>query len=638
MKKSKNPKIKTPSRWFWPAAGWTMALGLIASAITVLVKNNATPEPKAVTASQLMKDLAEGKIADVVFEGSQVTAKLKDGAELTATLVENTNMAQTIIDSGVAVNSVPMLMESASSFSAFHLWGPTILTLGVLFLFFKMQSRGPGGAGGPAGMSSFISSRTKRVTPSTQTVKFADVAGCDEAKAELEEIVEFLRDGEKYKKLGGRIPRGVMLSGPPGTGKTLLAKATAGEASVPFFTISGSDFVEMFVGVGAARVRELFSQAKKCGTAIIFIDEIDAIGRARSNGGSNGNDEREQALNQMLVEMDGFDAKSNVIVIAATNRPDILDSALLRPGRFDRAIYVDLPDVKGREAILNVHLARVPLSTDVSPAIIAKSTPGFSGAELQNLVNEAALMAARTNSVRVEPSHFEQAMDKVTMGLERKTSRMDKEELLSTAYHEAGHAVLAKLLPGCDPVHKVSIVPRGRALGVTVQLPEKDRYSLSKRRILADLQVLFGGRIAEDLFTSDVTTGASNDYERATALARDYVTRWGMSDLGPIVVAESAGSPFGIQRGGGGGVGLVSQELLQKIDSEVSNLLTMQYQKAEELLRAHSDVMHSMAHALMIHETIDAAQVDRLVKREWVLEPYVLEKEEKSLLAPKAAG
>lgn len=601
-----------------------MALGLIASAVTVLVKGTSTAPPKEVSSSELMKELAEGKIANVVFEGSQVAAKLKDGTELKATLVENTNMAQTIIDSGVGINSIPVLMEAASSMSPLHLWGPSILVLAVLFFIFKAQSRASG-SGGPAGMSSFIASRTKRVTPSTQSVRFADVAGCDEAKAELEEIVEFLRDGEKFKKLGGRIPRGVMLSGPPGTGKTLLARAIAGEAKVPFFTISGSDFVEMFVGVGAARVRELFGQAKKCGTAIIFIDEIDAIGRSRSSGGtSGGNDEREQALNQMLVEMDGFDAQSNVIVVAATNRPDILDSALMRPGRFDRSVYVDLPDVKGREAILNVHLARIPLSADFDPAVVAKSTPGFSGAELQNLVNEAALMAARANSVRVEPEHFEKAMDKVTMGLERKTTRMDKEELLSTAYHEAGHAVLAKLLPGCDPVHKVSIVPRGRALGVTIQLPEKDRYSLSKKRILSDLQVLYGGRIAEDLFTSDITTGASNDYERATALARDYVSRWGMSDLGPIVVAESAGSPFGIARSGRGASSAASEQLLEAIDSEVSRLLKDQYQKAESLLKANSDIMHSMAHALMIHETIDAEQVQRLVSREWTLEEYVL--------------
>lgn len=626
MKKHKNSNGQNARNWIWPVAGWTMALGLIASAVTVLIKSNAEPEPKVLASSEFMKELAQGKVANVVFEGSKVSAKLKDGTELTSTLVDNTNMAQSIVDSGVNVNSIPAVLETANAISPLHIWGPTLLTLAVLFFFFRAQTRNSS-SGGPQGMSSFISSRTKRVTPSTQTVRFADVAGCDEAKAELEEIVEFLRDGEKYKRLGGRIPRGVMLSGPPGTGKTLLARAIAGEAKVPFFSISGSDFVEMFVGVGAARVRELFGQAKKCGTAIIFIDEIDAIGRARSNGTAGGNDEREQALNQMLVEMDGFDAKSNVIVVAATNRPDILDSALLRPGRFDRAVYVDLPDVKGREAILNVHLARVPLSTEVNPAVIAKSTPGFSGAELQNLVNEAALMAARENSIRVGQEHFEKAMDKVTMGLERKTARMDKAELLSTAYHEAGHALLAKLLPGCDPVHKVSIVPRGRALGVTVQLPEKDTYSLSRKRILADLKVLFGGRIAEDLFTDDITTGASNDYERATALARDYVMRWGMSKLGPIVVTDSAGSPFGIQRMGRGSSSTVSQELLQKIDNEVSALLTEQYQKAQELIQSKADVMHSMAHALMIHETIDAAQVDKLVKREWVLGPYSLEKD-----------
>ncbi|MEY4651705.1 MAG: putative ATP-dependent Zn protease, partial [Pseudomonadota bacterium] len=447
---------------------------------------------------------------------------------------------------------------------------------------------------------------------STNPVTFADVAGCDEAKEEVKEVVDFLKDPQKFQKLGGRIPRGVLLVGPPGTGKTLLAKAIAGEAKVPFFSISGSDFVEMFVGVGAARVRDMFENAKKNAPCIIFIDEIDAVGRQRGAGLGGGNDEREQTLNQMLVEMDGFETNLGVIVVAATNRPDILDAALLRPGRFDRQVYVQLPDIRGREQILNVHMRKIPIGTDVNASIIARGTPGMSGADLANLCNEAALMAARRNARLVEMQDFEKAKDKIFMGPERKSMVMPEEERRNTAYHEAGHALIGKMLPKCDPVHKVTIIPRGRALGVTMSLPEKDRFSYDSDYMLNQISMLFGGRIAEEVFMKQMTTGASNDFERATNLARDMVMKYGMSEaLGPMVYAENEGEVF-LGRSVTKTTNM-SEQTMQKVDAEVRRIIDQQYALARRLIEDNQDKMHAMAKALLEWETIDAEQIDDIM-------------------------
>ncbi|MDQ3272676.1 MAG: ATP-dependent zinc metalloprotease FtsH, partial [Pseudomonadota bacterium] len=450
-------------------------------------------------------------------------------------------------------------------------WGPMLLLIGV-WIYFMRQMQG----GGKGGAFSFGKSKARLLDESTNPVTFADVAGCDEAKEEVKEVVDFLKDPTKFQKLGGRIPRGLLLVGPPGTGKTLLAKSIAGEAKVPFFSISGSDFVEMFVGVGASRVRDMFDNAKKNAPCIIFIDEIDAVGRQRGAGLGGGNDEREQTLNQMLVEMDGFETNVGVIVVAATNRPDILDAALLRPGRFDRQVYVTLPDIRGREQILNVHMRKVPLGQDVSPMVIARGTPGMSGADLANLCNEAALMAARRNARTVEMQDFEKAKDKILMGPERKSMVMPEEERRNTAYHESGHALLGKMLPKCDPVHKVTIIPRGRALGVTMSLPAQDRYSYDREYMLSQISMLFGGRIAEEVFMNQMTTGASNDFERATALARDMVTRYGMTEaLGPMVYAENEGEVFlgrSVTK-----TNNMSEATLQKVDGEVRRIIDQQY-------------------------------------------------------------
>jgi cell division protease FtsH len=438
------------------------------------------------------------------------------------------------------------------------------------------------------------------------------VAGCDEAKEEVKEVVDFLKDPQKFQKLGGRIPRGLLLVGPPGTGKTLLAKSIAGEAKVPFFSISGSDFVEMFVGVGAARVRDMFENAKKNAPCIIFIDEIDAVGRQRGAGLGGGNDEREQTLNQMLVEMDGFETNLGVIVVAATNRPDILDAALLRPGRFDRQVYVTLPDIRGREQILNVHMRKVPIGQDVNPGIIARGTPGMSGADLANLCNEAALMAARRNARVVEMQDFEKAKDKIIMGPERKSMVMPEEERRNTAYHESGHALIGRLLPKCDPVHKVTIIPRGRALGVTMSLPAQDRYSYDKEFMLNQISMLFGGRIAEEVFMHQMTTGASNDFERATQIARDMVMRYGMTEaLGPIVYAENEGEVF-LGRSVTKTTNM-SESTMQKVDVEVRKIIDEQYHLARRLIEENSDKMHAMAKALLEWETIDMEQLDDIM-------------------------
>jgi cell division protease FtsH len=476
-------------------------------------------------------------------------------------------------------------------------------------VFFMRQMQG----GGRGGAFSFGKSKARMLDESNNTVTFADVAGCDEAKEEVSELVEFLRDPSKFQKLGGRIPRGVLMVGNPGTGKTLLAKAIAGEAKVPFFSISGSDFVEMFVGVGAARVRDMFEQAKKNAPCIVFIDEIDAVGRQRGAGLGGGNDEREQTLNQLLVEMDGFEGNSGVIVIAATNRPDVLDPALMRPGRFDRQVVVPLPDIRGREQILLVHMRKVPLAGDVKAEIIARGTPGFSGADLANLVNEAALFAARKSKRLVDMEDFELAKDKIMMGAERKSMVMSEEEKRNTAYHESGHTVVAKLLPKSDPVHKVTIIPRGRALGVTMQLPEQDRYSYDRDYLLQRIAVLFGGRIAEEIFMSQMTTGAGNDFERATQMARDMVTRYGMSDsLGPMVYAENEGEVFlgrsiTTQKN-------VSEATMQKVDQEIRRIIDEQYALARKLIEENRDKVETMAKVLLEWETLDGEQIEDIMK------------------------
>ena len=466
--------------------------------------------------------------------------------------------------------------------------------------------------GGRGGAFSFGKSRARLLDDTNNGITFADVAGCDEAKEEVSELVDFLRDPSKFQKLGGRIPRGVLMVGSPGTGKTLLAKAIAGEAKVPFFSISGSDFVEMFVGVGAARVRDMFEQAKKNSPCIVFIDEIDAVGRQRGAGLGGGNDEREQTLNQLLVEMDGFETGAGVIVIAATNRPDVLDPALLRPGRFDRQVVVPLPDIRGREQILIVHMRKVPAGPDVKADILARGTPGFSGADLANLVNEAALFAARANKRLVDMDDFEQAKDKIMMGAERRSMVMPEHERKNTAYHESGHAVVARLLPKTDPVHKVTIIPRGRALGVTMQLPQEDRYSMDKEQILQNISVLFGGRIAEEIFMDQMTTGASNDFERATDMARRMVTQWGMSDeLGPMVYGENEGEIF-LGRSITTHKNL-SEATMQRVDSEIRRIVDDRYGLARRLIEENRDKVEAMAQALLEWETIDADQVNDIM-------------------------
>jgi cell division protease FtsH len=489
-------------------------------------------------------------------------------------------------------------------------WAPFLLLIGV-WVWFMNRSQG-GGGGGRNNPFSFGKSRAKLTKDSENIVTFKDIAGCDEAKEEVQEMVDFLRDPTRYQKLGGKMPKGALFVGSPGTGKTLLAKAIAGEARVPFFSISGSDFVEMFVGVGASRVRDMFETARKNAPCIIFIDEIDAVGRSRGAGLGGGNDEREQTLNQLLVEMDGFDTELGVIVIAATNRPDVLDAALLRPGRFDRQVVVPLPDIRGREQILHVHMRKVPIGADVDKSVIARGTPGFSGADLANLVNEAALFAARRKALVVEMSDFENAKDKIMMGAARKAMVMSEAERRNTAYHESGHVLVGKLLPKCDPVHKVTIIPRGRSLGVTMMLPEQDRYGYDKEFMLSQISMLFGGRIAEEVFMNQMTTGASNDFERATQLARDMVMKYGMSEvLGPMVYAENEGEVFlgkSITK-----TTNISEATMQLVDAEVRRIIDVQYKIARNLIEANRDKMETMAAALLEWETLDAEQIDDIM-------------------------
>jgi cell division protease FtsH len=558
--------------------------------------------------SQFLNEVKAGRIAKVTIEGRQLKATTSDNPPRRVTSYSPGDiwLVSDLLKYGVQVEAKPE-EEPSLLMNIFVSWFPMLLLIGV-WIFFMRQMQG----GGRGGAFSFGKSKARMLDESTNTVTFADVAGCEEAKEEVSELVDFLRDPTKFQKLGGRIPRGVLMVGSPGTGKTLLARAIAGEAKVPFFTISGSDFVEMFVGVGAARVRDMFEQAKKHAPCIVFIDEIDAVGRQRGAGLGGGNDEREQTLNQLLVEMDGFEASAGVIVIAATNRPDVLDPALMRPGRFDRQVVVPLPDIRGREEILKVHMRKVPLAPDVKADIIARGTPGFSGADLANLVNEAALFAARKNKRLVDMDDFEMAKDKVIMGAERRSMVMPEEERRNTAYHESGHAVVAKLLPKTDPVHKVTIIPRGRALGVTMQLPTEDRYSQDRVRLLNTITVLFGGRIAEEIFMHQMTTGASNDFERATEIARRMVTQWGMSDeLGPMVYGENEGEVF---------LGRsitthknVSETTLQKVDAEIRRIIDEQYKLARKLIEGNRDKVEAMAKALLEWETLDSDQLDDIM-------------------------
>jgi cell division protease FtsH len=514
-----------------------------------------------------------------------------------------------LIKNKVSFSAKPQ--EDSLLMTIFVSWFPMLLLIGI-WIYFMRGASGNNKGGGIGGVFSFGRSRAKMIDPKENSIRFTDVAGCEEAKFEVMEIVDYLKDPTKYQNLGGRVPKGVLLSGSPGTGKTLLAKAIAGEANVPFFSISGSDFVEMFVGVGASRVRDLFEQAKRSAPAIIFIDEIDAVGRQRGAGVGGGNDEREQTLNQMLVEMDGFETHTTVIIIAATNRPDVLDPALTRPGRFDRQIVVPLPDIKGRQQILQVHIRKVPLATDVDNHIIARGTPGFSGADLANLVNEAALFAARRNKKLVDMKDFEDAKDKIIMGAERKSMVMKEEDRRNTAYHESGHTVVAKLLPNADPVHKVTIIPRGRALGVTMQLPEEDRYSYTKDYLMDQIAILFGGRVAEELFMHQITTGASNDFERATDLARKIVTRFGMSDeMGTVVYGENESEIFL-----GRSVTThknVSEFTMQKIDETIRNIIDKQYNLAKKLLSENRDKVEMMAKMLMERETIEMQDINQIM-------------------------
>jgi ATP-dependent metalloprotease FtsH len=559
-----------------------------------------------VTYTQFMNDAQAGRISKVDIQGDTLYVTPDSGRPYSLTSPGDLWMVPELVKNGVQVSGRAR-EEPSFLTSLFISWFPMLLLIGV-WIFFMRQMQG----GGKGGAFSFGKSRARMLDENTNHVTFADVAGCDEAKEDVQELVDFLRDPTKFQRLGGRIPRGVLLVGSPGTGKTLLAKAIAGEAKVPFFSISGSDFVEMFVGVGAARVRDMFENAKKQAPCIIFIDEIDAVGRQRGAGLGGGNDEREQTLNQLLVEMDGFETGQGVLVVAATNRPDVLDPALLRPGRFDRQVVVGLPDIRGREQILKVHMRKVPLATDVDPTVLARGTPGFSGADLANLVNEAALFAARRNGRTVEMEDFEKAKDKIIMGAERRTIVMPEEERRNTAYHESGHALVARLLPKTDPVHKVTIIPRGRALGVTMQLPETDRYSMDKERLLNMISVLFGGRIAEEVFMNQMTTGASNDFERATAIARDIVTRYGMTDkLGPMVYAENEGEVFlgrSVTK-----TTHMSEATMQLVDAEIRKIIDEQYAVARRLIEENTDKMHAMANALLEWETLDAEQIDDIM-------------------------
>ena len=590
------------SNMFQKIGVW-LIVGLVL--FTVFKQFDKPKDQNQVTYSQFMDDAKSGKVKRVDVQGRTLQVTPADGNKYSIISPGDIWMVGDLMKYGVQVTGKAD-DEPNMLVSALYYLGPTLLIIG--FWFFMMRQMQGGGKGGAF---SFGKSNARLIDENSNTVTFADVAGCDEAKEEVSELVDFLKDPQKFQKLGGRIPHGVLLVGPPGTGKTLLARAIAGEAKVPFFSISGSDFVEMFVGVGASRVRDMFETAKKNSPCIIFIDEIDAVGRHRGAGMGGGNDEREQTLNQMLVEMDGFESNSGVIVVAATNRSDVLDKALLRPGRFDRQVHVGLPDIRGREQILQVHMRKVPIDPDVNAAVLARGTPGFSGADLANLVNEAALFAARRSKRAVDMKDFEDAKDKIYMGPERKSAVMREEERRNTAYHESGHAVVAKVLPKADPVHKVTIMPRGMALGVTWQLPEFDRVNLYKDRMLEELAILFGGRAAEEVFLHSMSTGASNDFERATKMARDMVTRYGMSDsLGTMVYVDTESeSIFGRTNSK-----TVSELTQQKVDAEIRTLIDSQYALARSILEQNRDKVEAMVAALLEWETIDAEQINDIME------------------------
>ncbi|AGA85550.1 ATP-dependent zinc metalloprotease FtsH [Pseudomonas sp. SCT] len=600
-----------------------LILWLIIAAVLVTVMNNfsSPSEPQTLNYSDFLEQVKQGRVERVTVDGFVIIGKRSEGDTFKTIrpAIQDNGLIGDLLDNNVLIEGKQP--EQQSIWTQLLVASFPILVIIAVFMFFMRQMQG--GAGGKGGPMSFGKSKARLLSEDQVKTTFADVAGCDEAKEEVHELVEFLRDPGKFQRLGGRIPRGVLMVGPPGTGKTLLAKAIAGEAKVPFFTISGSDFVEMFVGVGASRVRDMFEQAKKHAPCIIFIDEIDAVGRHRGAGLGGGHDEREQTLNQLLVEMDGFEMNDGIIVIAATNRPDVLDPALLRPGRFDRQVVVGLPDIRGREQILKVHMRKVPISENVEPAVIARGTPGFSGADLANLVNEASLFAARSNKRIVEMREFELAKDKIMMGAERKSMVMSEKEKLNTAYHEAGHAIVGRVVPEHDPVYKVSIIPRGRALGVTMFLPEEDRYSLSKRALISQICSLFGGRIAEEMTLGfeGVTTGASNDIMRATQLARNMVTKWGLSEkLGPLMYAEEEGEVF-LGRSAGSQHSNVSGETARLIDEEVRSIIDHCYGTAKQILTDNRDKLDMMAEALMKYETIDAPQIDDIMAGRTPREP-----------------
>ena len=592
----------------------SMALWLVLLLILSMMMNgvggNSRMSGQSIAFSDFMNMAENKKVASVTIEGPEIYGVMNDGSKFSSYSPYDPSMVETLRKSGVKVEAKPMDTSSSTFWNVFISWFPMILLVGVWVYFMRQANSGNNKA------MSFGKSRA-RLIENNKKVTFADVAGCDESKQELEEIIDFLKDPAKFQRLGGKIPKGVLLVGPPGTGKTLLAKAVAGEANVPFFSISGSDFVEMFVGVGASRVRDMFAQAKKNAPCLLFIDEIDAVGRHRGAGLGGGNDEREQTLNQLLVEMDGFDANENVILIAATNRPDVLDPALLRPGRFDRQVTVANPDIKGREEILKVHVKKVPLAKDVDLSVIARGTPGFSGADLANLVNEAALLAARKNKRKVTSKDFDDAKDKVLMGNERKSMAMDEKEKKLTAYHEAGHAICGLFTPGADPIHKATIIPRGRALGMVQYLPEKDRYSFTRQQMLARLISVMGGRAAEELKFGheEVTSGASSDIAAATNLARSMVTEWGMSDkLGPVLYAENSGEVFlgkSVTQNKN-----MSEDTARLVDAEIKALVTEGHEKALKLLQEKSEEWERLAQALMEYETLTGEDIDKVIKGE----------------------